>query len=149
MNLKKVQIITEARKEKFQPREKTGIVVNSTEDQFPYIEAAIDILDTNLKWWKKNFQEIESFFDNELKVELKKGFELPSDKRNIRVDFTIYNGIEETTSDVKYNGPAITYTFNDVPSDVVNVIRKKLVDTNLLEGKKTFIERNKIIIMFG
>ena len=68
MSIRKVQIITNRLNEDEKP--KKGIIKNSTEDMFPYIESAIDILDSNLKWWKNHYSEIESFFGKELGTEM-------------------------------------------------------------------------------
>jgi len=132
MKIKKVQLVTEA--------SKVGNVqfINTTEDQFPYIEAAINSLDNNLNWWKSNWENIENTLMNAWTKS-------SSEPVRIKTHFTIYAGPDDTVKDIKWTGPAIEYTFIGVNS--LTDMKKHI--GNILEGHKVIFEGNKVIILFG
>ena len=67
MKVRKVKLITE------EARNVNGIqFLNSTEDQFPYVESAINTLDNNFNWWKDNWPEIEQLIAQNLDKAIKK-----------------------------------------------------------------------------
>jgi membrane peptidoglycan carboxypeptidase len=66
MKIKKIQFITE------ESKDVAGITFeNSTEDQFPYVESAINSLDNNFKWWKENWEGLEQILSQKLQKSLK------------------------------------------------------------------------------
>jgi hypothetical protein len=136
MKIKKVELITEVTKI-------GGIeFVNTTEDQFPYIESAISKLDSNLNWWKENWELIEKQLINAYKKLYHKNSNI-----KIRTYFTIYNGVDEVSKDIKWNGPAIEYTF--IGADFESIQEMKKYIGNILEGHKVFYQGNTITILFG
>ena len=58
MKVKKVKLITEG------AQNVNGVqFLNTTEDQFPYVESAINALDDNFNWWKENWGDNESMIN--------------------------------------------------------------------------------------
>jgi hypothetical protein len=147
MSIKKISLIIEENYPKLK-RNKTTMFLNKTQDQFPYIEAAISILDENLKWWQDNWIKVESLIEETFKEEISKTFELPSEYRKIKSNFTIFNGVDNETPDITYNGPAFQYVFIDVKSEIIGNIARKLSMSSILKGHKIFSDKNKLIIMF-
>jgi hypothetical protein len=148
-NVKKVTIIVEAKQTPKQRKIKSNLFLNKTEDQFPYIEAAISILQENLKWWENNWFSVESLIENTYKEILSKTFELPSESRKIMSNFTIYNGMDRDQPDIRYSGPAIEYIFVGLKPEIVGDIQRKISLSPIIKGHKTFTgENGKIIIMF-
>jgi len=134
MKIKKVQLVTEA--------SKVGNVqfINTTEDQFPYIEAAISSLDNNLNWWKSNWENMENTLMNAYT-------KVSSSPTKIRTRFTIYNGSDDVAKDIKWTGPAIEYTFVNANSGDIQEMKKHI--GNILEGHKVIFKDNTVTILFG
>ena len=90
---------------------------NSVQDTFPYVEAAIIILDNNLVWWKKNFEKLEEDIANAAS-------KFSDRDLDVRVRFTMYNGPDENVEAVTWNGPAIEFNFiegsTNLPVDIKN-----------------------------
>lgn len=125
---KKGKIILEAKK----------TFKSNTEDVFPYIESAINILDENLNWWKQIWEDLEDDIKDALA-------EVGDKNATIDVRFIIFNGEDETTSDVIWHGPAIEYEFSS-NEDTVKKIAKEIGDT--WNGHKVLRQDNRLIIMF-
>ncbi len=79
---------------------------------------------------------------------MKKTFEKLTPDNKIRTRFTIYNGMDNVSKDVRFSGPAIEYIFRGATSSVVKGIQETLERTGYLKGHKTFVEGNKLIVMF-
>jgi|GEM_PF-5060465 len=158
MSIKKVNIIVEGRmskekKEEFKKSSSSSskksfkYFENNTEDQFPYIEAAIAIMDSNLKWWQKNWEDIQSKIEEILPKAAEQNFEhLKGNK--IKTHFVIYTGKDPKSPDVKYTGPAIEYIFINSSNAVVRSVMKLLDASGLVKGHKMFVEDNTLTIMF-
>lgn len=111
---------------------------NNTEDVFPYVESAIDILDENLNWWKQNWEDLEDDIKDALA-------EVGDKDATINVRFIVFNGEDETTSDVIWHGPAIEYEFSS-DDETVKQIAEILGDT--WNGHKILKQDNRLIILF-
>jgi len=152
MNVKKV-LITEAKSH--------TQFINKTQDQFPYIESTLNILDDNFNWWKANWQELEELITKILKKTLSDNM----DNSNVSVSsrFTVFHGEDDKVKDVVWTGPAIIYTFNGAPTKIVASIRDILggvykgqkndleysKKSNLYKGHRMFVYENQLIILFG
>ena len=87
MKIKKVELITE------EARQVNGTTfLNSTEDQFPYVESAINTLDNNFKWWKENWPEIEELIAQYLDKAMSDKFE--NKKVDVSSRFTMFHGAD-------------------------------------------------------
>ena len=111
---------------------------NSTQDIFPYVESAIDILDENLNWWKENWESLEDAIYEALKSN-------GEEDSRIKVRFIIFNGKAEETTDVTWHGPAIQYTIF-TSDDIVDSVQEALGDT--WNGHKVLQVDNRLIVMF-
>jgi len=119
---------------------------NSTEDQFPYVESAINSLDNNFNWWKQNWEGVEQILSQRLQKVLKDNGE---SSKGIKVSsrFTIFHGTDEKVEDVVWTGPVICFTLNGVnPQSVIDL---KESFKGIYKGHKIFISDNQFIIMFG
>jgi len=112
---------------------------NSIKDTFPYIESAIIILDNNLNWWKKNYEILENKIANICRGIANKPI-------TILTRFTIYSGADENVKSVKWNGPAIEFTFLETSFDFVEKVKQEL-GKNTWEGHKLIVEDNKLFIL--
>lgn len=140
MKVKKIKLITE------ESRNVSGVqFLNSTQDQFPYVESAINTLDDNFNWWKENWPEIEELIAQYLKKALDDNFE----RTNVKVSsrFTIFHGNDEKAKDVIWTGPCVVYTFTGASSKIIGAIKKSF--GGMYQGKKIFSEGNQLIFMFG
>ena len=138
----------------------TGFV-NKTEDQFPYIESTLNILDDNFNWWKKNWKELEELIAKILNKSLSDNME--DSNVSISSRFTVFHGEDDKIKDVVWTGPAIVYTFEGASSKVINTIRDILGGvykgerddieysrkSNLYKGHRMFVYENQLIILFG
>jgi len=113
--------------------------LNSIKDTFPFIESAIIILDNNLNWWKKNYKLLEEKIAN-----ISRG--IANKPMTIRTRFTIYSGNDENVKSVKWNGPAIEFTFIETSSNFALDVKKQLGE-NTWEGHKMITEDNKLFIL--
>ena len=118
-----------------------GIVTfkNSIQDTFPYVEAAIVILDNNLNWWKQNFGKLEELIANEAAG-------IADNPVNIRTRFTVYSGPDEAVDTVIWSGPAIEFTFIEKSSDFVRQLKNSIGNT--WEGHRLITDDNKLITLF-
>jgi len=142
MKIKKIQLITEAGFSKAKNIE----FLNNTEDQFPYIEAAISSLDSNLNWWKENWSTIESDLLSAYGKSASTAMSISGNVK-VRTRFTIYNGTDDVVSSVKWTGPAIEYTFLNADNKAMQEMKNNI--GNILKGHKVIVEGNKVIILFG
>jgi hypothetical protein len=153
MKVKKIQVITEGRmpKEKkaaSKPAKKSyKYFINNTQDQFPYIESAISIMDNNLKWWQKNWENVQSKIEELLPKAIDDAFE-QAGNNTIKTHFTIYTGKDPRSAEVLHNGPAIEYIIKNVSNSVIKNLIKALTDDGILKGHKMFSSDNKLIVMF-
>jgi len=117
---------------------------NSTEDQFPYVEATLNSIDNNFNWWKENWQTIEQLISQHLKELIKK-----SNSQSISVSsrFTFFHGHDEKNVDVIWSGACIVYTISGVDPSIVKGIKEKF--NGVYKGKKIFVNENDLIILFG
>jgi len=112
---------------------------NSVKDTFPYIESAIIILDNNLAWWRKNYQVLEERLANEANG-------LANESVTVVTRFTVYSGPDENVEYVKWNGPAIEFTFLEKSPNFVRDLKNKI--GNQWEGHRLITDDNKLIVMF-
>jgi len=140
MKVKKVKLITE------DARNVNGVTfLNSTEDQFPYVESAINTLDGNFNWWKDNWPELEQLIAQNLEKALSDAFE--NKKVSVVSRFTVFHGADEKVQDVIWTGPVIVYTFEGASSGIVSKI--KTMFGGMYKGKKIFTDQNQLIVLFG
>lgn len=141
MKVKKVKMITEAAlpaKKEFS---------NSTQDQFPYVEATLNTLDDNFNWWKENYQTLEQLILTNLDKSISDNMENSKNPVNISSRFTMFHGHDDKAPDVIWTGPAIVYTFNGASPQVVRGVRDAF--RGLFEGHKIFADNNDLIVLFG
>jgi hypothetical protein len=113
--------------------------LNSIKDTFPFIESTIIVLDNNFNWWKKNYEILEEKLAN-----ISSGI---ADKPiEILTRFTIYNGEDENVKAVKWNGPAIEFTFLETSSEFAIKVKNQL-GKSTWEGHKLITEDNKLFIL--
>jgi hypothetical protein len=112
---------------------------NSIEDTFPYIESATIILDNNLPWWKKNYEDLEKEIANATS-------KFSSRSVDVLTKLIIYNGPDESVESVTWSSPAIEFTFIEAPSTLPKDIKKELEDT--WNDHKLIASDNKLIILF-
>ena len=140
MKIKKIKLITEG------AREANGATfINSTEDQFPYVESAINILDNNFKWWKENWAAIEQLISKYLSESRRDAVQ--QQPINIASRFTVFHGADEKVEDVVWTGPAIVYTLNGATSSELRGVKNKF--GGIYKGKKVFVDVNQLIFLFG
>lgn len=147
MKVKKIQLITE------EARNVGGVTfLNSTQDQFPYVESAVNTLDNNFNWWKENWPEIEQLMAQYLQEAVKKSkgefdLESKSPKVDISSRFTVFHGSDEKVEDVIWTGPAIVYTLNGASAGIVNSVKRQF--GGMYQGRKVFADGNQLIFLFG
>jgi len=114
---------------------------NTTRDQFPYVESALNILDNNFDWWRKNWETLEEMIALYLKKE--------DLKDNVRISsrFTVFHGIDEKTPDVIWSGPVISYSINGATPQQVKNIKDDF--GGIYHGRKMFAHENQLIFLFG
>ena len=140
MKVKKVKLITEG------AQNVNGVqFLNTTEDQFPYVESAINALDDNFNWWKENWADLEQLIAQYLQDALKAKFE--NARVSVKSRFTMFHGVDEKVEDVVWTGPAIVYTFEGASPSVVSEIKSQF--GGLYKGHKIFKDNNQLIILFG
>jgi len=140
MKIKKVKLITE------EAREVDGVTfLNSTEDQFPYVESAINSLDNNFNWWKNSWPDVEQLIAQYLEKAMKNEFETSA--VNISSRFTMFHGADEKAKDVIWTGPAIVYEIEGATSSVVSSIKNSF--GGIYKGRKIFTDDNQLIFLFG
>jgi hypothetical protein len=140
MKVKKVKLITE------EARNVNGVqFLNSTEDQFPYVESAINTLDGNFNWWKDNWPEIEQLMAQYLEKAMSDAFE--NRKVTVSSRFTVFHGADEKVEDVIWTGPAIVYTLEGAPPAITSSIKNSF--GGMYKGKKVFSDGNQLIFLFG
>jgi len=139
MKVKKVKMITEAR----------GTVgfSNSTQDQFPYVESALNILDNNFNWWKENYHTLEELIMTNLEKSTSDNMDISPNNINISSRFTVFHGHDDKATDVVWTGPAIVYTFDGASNQVVRGIKDAF--GGIYKGHKIFANENELIILFG
>lgn len=138
MKIKKIVPIFEEEKE---PAEGIKFLA-STRDVFPYIESAINTLDTNFNWWKRNWEELErKLVTNIIKI---------TDGKSVKIipRFMIYNGPDEKTPDIIWHGPAIQYIFDKLSSNKVKELQN-LLGGNTWKGHKLIVQDDTLIVLFG
>jgi len=136
----KVKLITE------DAREVNGIIFqNSTEDQFPYVESAINTLDNNFNWWKDNWPGIEQLMAQYVQKVMSDKFE--NKKIDVSSRFTMFHGSDEKAKDVIWTGPAIVYTLKGAGSSVTNAVKKMF--GGIYKGRKIFADGDQLIFLFG
>lgn len=136
----RVKLITE------EAREVNGITfLNSTQDQFPYVESALNTLDNNFNWWKENWPELEQLMAQYIQEALEDKFE----RKNVDVSsrFTVFHGSDEKVKDVVWTGPAIVYTLKGAGSSIANAVKNKF--GGMYNGRKVFTDGEQIIFLFG
>lgn len=136
----KVKLITE------ESREVNGVnFLNTTQDQFPYVESALNTLDNNFNWWKENWPALEELIAQYLQKAIKDKFE----NKNINVSsrFTVFHGSDEKTEDVIWTGPAIVYTLEGAAPDITNSVKNQF--GGMYKGRKIFAEGDQLIFLFG
>lgn len=140
MKVKKVRLITE------EARNVDGVTfINSTEDQFPYVESALNSLDNNFNWWKENWPELEQLMSKYLTDALSDRFESKQIKVSSR--FTVFHGADEKVKDVIWTGPAIVYSFEGAGAGVVNSIKNSF--GGIYKGHKMFTDGDQLVVLFG
>lgn len=140
MKVKKIELITE------EARKVNGVTfLNSTEDQFPYVESALNTLDNNFNWWKDNWPELEQLIAQYLDKAMKDQFE--NKKVDVSSRFTVFHGADEKVGDVIWTGPAIVYTLAGAGPKVVNAIKSQF--GGMYKGRKIFTEGEQLIFLFG
>ena len=112
---------------------------NSIKDTFPFIESAIVVLDNNLSWWRKNYEDLEEEIANEANG-------LADQPVNIITRFTVYSGPDENVESVKWNGPAIEFTFIEKSPNFVRDVKNAI--GNNWKGHRLITDDNKLIVMF-
>jgi predicted unusual protein kinase regulating ubiquinone biosynthesis (AarF/ABC1/UbiB family) len=140
MKIKKIKLITEESR-------KVGDVtfLNSTEDQFPYVESALNSLDNNFNWWKENWPELEELISKYLSSALSDQFE--NKKINVSSRFTIFHGSDEKVKDVIWTGPAVVYSFEGASLRIVKAIKNSF--GGVYKGHKIFVDEDQLIFLFG
>jgi len=140
MKVKKIKLITE------EAREVNGVTfLNSTQDQFPYVESALNTLDNNFNWWKENWPALEELVAQYLHKALEEKFE----RKNVNVSsrFTVFHGTDEKVEDVIWTGPAIVYTLKGAGSSVTNAVKRQF--GGMYKGRKVFADGEQLIFLFG
>ena len=119
---------------------------NETQDQFPYVEAALNSLDNNFNWWKDNWEALEHLIVQYLEKSLSKNMEA---SRGITISsrFTMFHGHDDKVKDVIWTGPAIVYTITGVPAKVIREVKKMF--GGIYKGRKIFTEEDQLIFLFG
>lgn len=112
---------------------------NSIKDTFPYIESIILILDNNLAWWKKNYEDLEKEIANA-------AAKYSSRPIDVIIKLIIYQGPDEDVESVTWNSPAIEFDFIEAPSTLPKDIKQELGD--IWDGHKLITDDNKLIILF-
>lgn len=140
MKIKKVKLITEESR-----RVGDVLFLNSTEDQFPYVESALNSLDNNFNWWKENWPELEELMSKYLSDSLKDQFEVK--KVDVSSRFTVFHGADSKVKDVIWTGPAIVYTFEGAGSSTVNAIKNSF--GGIYKGHKMFTDGEQLVVLFG
>ena len=123
-------------------REVNGVEFdNTTQDNFPHIESALNSLKNNFGWWKENWETLEQLIVKYLKEE--------SEEKNIRISsrFTVFHGVDEKVDDVIFTGPCVCYTINGASPEVVKKVKEKF--NGLYRGRKIFVDENQLIFLFG
>lgn len=115
---------------------------NSTEDQFPYIEATLNSIDNNFNWWKENWVTVEQLISQNLKELVKKVNDV-----TITSKFTFFHGHDEKDKDVVWTGACISYKINNVDNKILYLLKDKF--NGVYKGKKIFVVDNQLIILFG
>lgn len=136
----KVKLITE------KAREVNGVhFINTTQDQFPYVESAINTLDNNFNWWKDNWPELEQLIAQYLHKALEEKFE----RKDVTVSsrFTVFHGSDEKVQDVVWTGPAIVYTLKGAGASVTNAVKRQF--GGMYNGRKIFTDGEQLIFLFG
>ena len=147
MKVKKIKLITE------EARNVNGVTfTNNTEDQFPYIESALNSLDNNFNWWKESWPEVEQLIAQYINDVIKKSkgeFDVGSKSSNVTVTsrFTMFHGVDEKVTDVIWQGPAIVYTLEGASPAVVGSVKNQF--GGLYKGHKIFKDENQLIFLFG
>jgi len=140
MKVKKVKLITE------ESRQVGNVMfLNSTEDQFPYVESALNSLDNNFNWWKENWPELEELISKYLTGALKDQFEIK--KIDVSSRFTVFHGSDEKVKDVIWTGPAIVYSFKGAGASAVNAIKNSF--GGIYKGHKMFTDGEQLVVLFG
>jgi len=137
MKINKAYLITE------EEHSVNGIIFkDSTDDQFPYIESAINVLDENFNWWKENWSTLEQLIAKYLK-------EVEIDINNIFVSsrFTIFHGVDKNVEDVVWTGPAIVYTIENISTENLEKVKDSF--GGMYKGHKIFVVENQLIILIG
>jgi hypothetical protein len=148
MSVKKVKLITEA-----EARNVGGVsFLNTTEDQFPYVESAINTLDNNYNWWKENWSDLEGLIAQYVDEAIQKSkgdFDLGNKKSNVTISsrFTMFHGNDEKAEDVIWTGPAIVYQLDGASPGIVASVKNRF--GGLYKGHKIFKDENKLIFLFG
>ncbi len=140
MKIKSIELITE------EARKVDGVTfLNSTSDQFPYVESTLNSLDNNFKWWKTNWPDIEQLISKYLNLAKKEHSKTA--KINVSSRLTFFHGTDEKVKDVIWSGPAIVYTFAGGNYEIVKSIKNSF--GGIYKGHKIFIDDNQLIILFG
>lgn len=140
MKIKKVNLITE------EARSVQGVnFSNSTEDQFPYVESALNTLDNNFNWWKENWPALEQLIAQQLNKAT--GENQEKGQVTISSRFTVFHGHDDNDTNVVWTGPSIVYTFAGTSGTVVKSIKDAF--GGIYKGKKMFANNNDLIVLFG
>jgi len=139
MKVRKVKLITE------EAHDVNGVkFTNSTEDQFPYVEAALNSIDNNFNWWKDNWATLEQIISQQLTKAL--GEDSNNDV-SISSRFTVFHGHDEKDTNIIWHGPAIVYSFSGTTPDVILSIKNAF--GGIFRGKKIFADNDDLIVLFG
>lgn len=140
MKINKIQLITE------EARNVQGVnYTNSTEDQFPYVESALNTIDNNFNWWKENWLTIEQLIAQQLIKAT--GENQEKGQVSISSRFTVFHGHDDKDENVVWTGPSIVFTFSGTTPTVVKAIKDAF--GGIYKGKKIFANQNDLIILFG
>lgn len=140
MKVNKIQLITE------EARNVNGITYsNSTEDQFPYVEAALNTIDTNYNWWKENWAALEQLIAQQLVKAASDNGE--NGQVSISSRFTVFHGHDEKDKNIVWTGPALVYSISGTTSTVVLSVKNAF--GGIYKGKKMFANQNDLIVLFG
>ena len=118
---------------------------NTTEDQFPYVESALNILDNNFNWWKDSWPEVEQLIAQYIDKANSDKFE--STQIIVTSRFTVFHGVDEKAKDVIWTGPAIVYTLKGASPAIVSSVKNQF--GGIYKGRKIFKDGNQLIFLFG
>lgn len=140
MTVKKIKMLTE------EERNVSGVIFsNSTEDQFPYVEAALNSIDNNFNWWKENWLALEQLIAQQLNIAANDNEQ--KGQVSISSRFTVFHGHDEKDPKIIWNGPAIVYSIKGTTPTVVMAVKQAF--GGIYNAHKMIANNNDLIILFG